>query len=278
MLFWNVLLLETDKIFKRAIFWIELAVLAVIIIGIDLIQYFVSLALPPTTARVLDVMFTWPNGLENASQFADAHTLGGLLLIILLSMITAQEYSWRTYHLWLARGITRFAILGAKCLAALIATLLIVLTSVLVSALVTGILTLLVKGTLPLQQINVTRFLLTIIITYYSLLPYVALAFMLAIVSRSVALAISVGLVFLLLVEGTIYGALTFVHGLASQIVQYLPVGLESALQSANEASTSNILSIKSPPPLVAVLCIAAYVIIFISIGSWRFIRQNFTD
>ncbi len=31
-MFWNVLLLETDKIFKRAIFWIELAVLVAIII------------------------------------------------------------------------------------------------------------------------------------------------------------------------------------------------------------------------------------------------------
>jgi ABC-type transport system involved in multi-copper enzyme maturation permease subunit len=277
-MFWNVLLLEMDKIFKRAIFWIELAVLAVVIIGIDVIQYLVSLALPSAASRQLISLFTWPTGLEAAGQLADAHALGGALLIILLSVITAQEYSWRTYHLWLGRGIPRSILLAAKSIVALIATFLVVLTAVIVSILVTGILTLVVKGSLPFSQVDFAHFLTNILIIYYSLLPYVALALLLSIISRSVALSISVSLVFLLLVEGAIYGVLTLIHGTASQIVQYLPIGLEAALQNTKQSSSSSILFVPSPPVWIAVFCIALYVLVFVGLGFWRFLRQDFTD
>ncbi|MBV9710908.1 MAG: ABC transporter permease subunit [Ktedonobacteraceae bacterium] len=277
-MFWNVLLLETDKLFKRALFWIELAVLVTIIIVADVVQYLISTSIPSAAGRQLTTLFTWPTGLENAAQFADAHILGGLLLIILLSMLTAQEYSWRTYHLWLGRGISRSSLLGAKCLVALIATFLVVLTSVIVSSAVTGVLTLVVKGSLPFQQINVAHFLSNISIVYYSLLPYVALAFLLSIISRSVILAISVGLVFLLFIEGTIYTIFSLNHGIIGSMVQYLPIGLETALQATKQTSTSSILSVSSPPLLVAVLCIALYVAVFVGLGFWRFFGQNFTD
>ncbi|HEY7420274.1 MAG TPA: hypothetical protein VH593_34165 [Ktedonobacteraceae bacterium] len=278
-MFWNVLLLETDKIFKRALIWIELTILAIVIIGITLIEYFISQLAPLSVSQPLIASFTWPNGLENAAQFAEAHSLGGILLVVLLSMITAQEYSWRTYHLWLGRGTPRPVLLGAKCLAALIAVLFVVVTTVIVSGLTTGVLTLLIKGSLPLQQVNFTHFVSNILIIYYGLLPYLALAFLLSILSRSVAVALSISLTFLLLVEGTVYTALSLMHGLAAQLVQYLPEGLEAAMQPTSQPSTaSNVLSVPSPPPLVAVLCIACYVLVFVGVGFWRFFRQNFTD
>ena len=278
-MFWNVLLLETDKIFKRALLWIELAILVVIIIGIDLIQYFIIRLLPSSAAQPLLASLTWPNGLENAAQFAEAHSLGGILLVVLLSLITAQEYSWRTYHLWLGRGISRPVLLGAKCLAVLVAALLVVVITVITSGLVTGVLTLVVKGSLPLQQVNFTHFASNILIVYYGLLPYLALAFVLSILSRSVAVALSISLAFLLLVEGVVYTALTLIRGVAAQLVQYLPEGLEAALQRTTQPSTTpNILSVPYPPPLVAVLCIACYVLVFVGLGFWRFFRQNFTD
>jgi ABC-type transport system involved in multi-copper enzyme maturation permease subunit len=278
-MFWNVLLLETDKIFKRALFWIELAILAVVIIAIDLIQYAFSSAMPSAAAQQITASFTWPNGLENAAQFASAHSLGGILLIILVSMVTAQEYSWRTYHLWLGRGVSRPVLLGAKCVAALIATFLVEVTAIIVTGLVTGILTLVIKGSLPFQQVNFGHFLTNILIIYYSLLPYVALAFLLAIISRSVALAISVGLVFVLLVEGTVYTVLSLMRGTAAQVVQYLPIGLEDTLQNTTQqASTSSILSFPYPPIAVAIVCIALYVLVFVGLAFWRFLGQNFTD
>ncbi len=278
-MFWNVLLLEMDKIFKRALFWIELAVLTVVIIGIDLIEYAFSQAMPSAAARQFTASFTWPNGLENASQFANAHSLGGILLIILVSMVTAQEYSWRTYHLWLGRGVSRSVLIAAKGVAALIATFLVVVTAVIVTGLVTGILTLVIEGSLSFQQVNFGHFLTNILITYYGLLPYVALAFLLSIISRSVALSLSVGLVFVLLVEGTVYTVLSIMRGTAAHVVQYLPIGLEDTLQNTTQqASPSSILSFPYPPVAVAIVCIALYVLVFVGLAYWRFLRQNFTD
>lgn len=136
-----------------------------------------------------------------------------------------------------------------------------------------------IKGSLPFQQVNFTRFVSNILITYYGLLPYLALAFVLSILSRSVAVALTVSLAFLLLVEGTVYTILTLLHGTAAQVVQYLPEGLETALQHTTQPSTiPSILSVPSPPPLVAILCIACYALVFVGIGFWRFFRQNFTD
>jgi ABC-type transport system involved in multi-copper enzyme maturation permease subunit len=278
-MFWNVLLLEMDKIFKRAIFWVELAVLALIIIVIDSVEYVFSQMVSGPAGRQLIGTFTWPSGLESVSQFAGAHSLGGLLLVILLSVLTAQEYSWRTYHLWLGRGVSRLVLLGAKCVAALIATLLVVVTAVIVGSLVTGILTLVIKGSLPFQQVNFGHFFSNILIVYYSLLPYVALAFLLSILSRSVALSISVGLVFILLVEGTVYTVLSLLNGTTAHVVQYLPIGLEATLQNTTQvASTTGILSFPYPPVAVAIVCIALYVLVFVGLGFWRFVGQNFTD
>jgi ABC-type transport system involved in multi-copper enzyme maturation permease subunit len=280
-MFWNVLLLEMDKIFKRAIFWIELAVLAAIIIIIDSVEYIISQVSGPA-GQSLIATFTWPRGLESVSQFAGAHSLGGLLLVILLSAVTAQEYSWRTYHLWLGRGVSRLTLLAAKCVVALIATLLVVVTAVIVGSITTGILTLVIKGSLPFQQVNFGYFFSNILIIYYSLLPYVALAFLLSILSRSVALSISVGLVFILLVEGTVYTVLSLLNKTAANIVQYLPIGLEATLQNATQTTsttqTATIAVFPYPPVWVAIVCIALYVLVFVGLAFWRFVGQNFTD
>lgn len=277
-MFWNVLLLETDKIFKRALFWIELAVLAGIIIIIDVVEYIISQVSGPS-GQTLIATFTWPSGLENVSTFAGAHSLGGLLLVILVSAVTAQEYSWRTYHLWLGRGVSRLTLLAAKCVAALFAILLVVVTAVVVGSIVTGILTLVIKGSLPFQQVNFGLFVTNILIIYYSLLPYVALAFLLSILSRSMALSISVGLVFILLVEGTLYTVLSLVNKTSANIVQYLPIGLEATLQNATRTTfAANVAVFSYPPVWLAIVCIALYVLVFVGLAFWRFVGQNFTD
>ena len=277
-MFWNVLLLETDKIFKRALFWIELAVLAAIIIIIDSVEYIISQVSGPA-GQSLIATFTWPSGLESVSTFAGAHSLGGLLLVILVSAVTAQEYSWRTYHLWLGRGVSRLTLLAAKCVAALFATLLVVVTAVVVGSIVTGILTLVIKGSLPFQQVNFGHFVSNTLIIYYSLLPYVALAFLLSILSRSMALSISVGLVFILLIEGTLYTVLSLVNKTAANIVQYLPIGLEATLQNTTRTTfAANAAVFPYPPVWLAIVCIALYVLVFVGLAFWRFVRQNFTD
>jgi ABC-type transport system involved in multi-copper enzyme maturation permease subunit len=120
---WRVLLLEKDKVLGRMVFWINLIILAAAIVIIDIVQYLIALSLPSNIAvstnastaspasNVLAAAVTWPNGLVNAAQFANAHALGGILLIVLVGVITSREYTWRTFHLWLSRGVSRIVLL-----------------------------------------------------------------------------------------------------------------------------------------------------------------------
>jgi ABC-type transport system involved in multi-copper enzyme maturation permease subunit len=154
-----------------------------------------------------------------------------------------------------------------------------VLTSLLLSGAITGILTLL-HGTLNLNQVPFNQVILNFLITIYTLLPYVALTFMLTILSRSSAVAIGVGLVFVFPVESTVYTVLTMTGGTYAQIAQYLPVGLGATLSNATSGSMSSASPIHTPfpSPIVACLCLALYTAIFTGIAAWRFLHQNFTD
>jgi ABC-type transport system involved in multi-copper enzyme maturation permease subunit len=224
-------------------------------------------------------MVTWPTGLVNAAQFASAHALGGILLIVLVGVITSREYTWRTFHLWLSRGVPRITLLAAKCIMILLTTVIMVLTSLLLSGAITGILTLL-HGTLNLNQVPFNQVILNFLITVYTLLPYVALTFMLTILSRSSAVAIGVGLVFVFPIESTVYTVLTMTGGTYAQIAQYLPVGLGATLSNATSGSMSSASPIHTPfpSPIVACFCLALYTAIFTGIAAWRFLHQNFTD
>lgn len=281
---WRAILLEKDKVLGRKVFWINLTILAAVIILINVAEYIIALSLPHpavnAASNVLTAAVTWPNGLVNASQFAGAHALGGILLIILVGVITAREYTWRTFHLWLSRGVSRIILLEAKCIMILLSTVILVLTSLLLSGTITGILTLLLHGTLNLDQVPFNQVILNFLITAYTLLPYVALTFMLTILSRSSAVAIGVGLVFVFLIESTVYLILTTIGGTLAQIVQYLPVGLGATLSIAASGSmtSANPTHTPFPSPIVACLCIALYTAFFTGIAAWRFLHQNFTD
>ncbi len=274
-MFWNIILLEIDKLFKRGMFWIELAILALLITSIDLAQYFIARGLPQQDATSLTKSLTWPVGLTGAVQFADAHALGGMLLIILIGAVTVREYSWRTIHLWLGHGVSRSALLGAKFVVSLLPLLMILLTSLIVSGGITGCLTYAFYGTLNLHLVDIQQLTLLFLATGYSLFPYIALTFLLAVASRSMGVTIGVGFAFTFLVEGTGYTMLAIMGGNLTQGAQYLPIGLSAVLE--NDASGS--LSLSSwPPPGMAVAGIALYTVVFCALALWIFRRQSFTN
>ncbi|GCE13438.1 ABC transporter permease subunit [Tengunoibacter tsumagoiensis] len=282
-MFWKVLLLEKDKLQKSLILKIELILLVSLIIIVDLGQYLLISLAAPTKLKATASLFTWPAGLVGSIQFAGAHTFGGLLLVILFGSLTAREYSWRTFHLWLSRGVPRSTLLGAKFVISIFTAVLMVLIAFVVGGVVTGALTYIVYGTISIEKINLLQIVLTLPIISYCLLPYVALTFMLVLLSRSSVVAIGVGLVFLLFIESLLYTILNFIGGVAAQIGQYLPTGLEESLLNSvttgtGSGSSSNIFHIHYSSPWIALAAITLYIVLFAGIGSWRFLQQNFTD
>jgi ABC-type transport system involved in multi-copper enzyme maturation permease subunit len=110
---------------------------------------------------------------------------------------------------------------------------------------------------------------LNILRTAYTLLPYAAFAFLLAIASRSTVVAIGVSLAYTLLVEDVLMQLLGLVGGTWATIGQYLPAGLGNSLASINQAEGVSMET--------AVIGIALYTLLFVGLAVLAFQRQDLT-
>ena len=277
-MFWHILRLESAKVFRRRLLWIGLvfAIAPMVIAFISLFN------LDHSTARY----WLWPGGLTSALAFADGYSPGygyaAYLIAVVVGVITAQEYSWRTMQLWLSHGIPRPLLLLAKFVLALVSVLLIVLAFVLVGSVVAIVLTLVLHGAAQSNTIDIGSLLLSYLRTCYGLLPYVALAFLLVVATRSAAVAIGGLVLFMLAVELPLTALLPLLGKSFAQAAQFLPAGLAQAMNQQNYAvahlSVTTLISAGRPDPLIAALCIAVYTLVLLGVALWIFRRQNLTN
>ena len=283
-MFRQMTIIEHNKIFKRAILWAELALLA---LGIAVIYtaLFVILqngesgqALPPEELAQVEQILTWPMGLVNTLDFAAGSNLGGLLVIVLVGALTAQEYTWRTLQLWLSRGIPRPMFLGSKFVAFLLPALLIVLTPLLVGGAITAIFSQHLNGAIPFDQVAWAELGWGILLTTYTLLPYAALTFFLAVASRSTIVAIGGGLTFVLVLEGLAMQMLGMAGGMWTKIGQYMPSGLSRSLLETNSGIVVDLgtpIARHFVEPGTAAIGIACYVLTLVGLAILIFRRQD---
>jgi ABC-type transport system involved in multi-copper enzyme maturation permease subunit len=288
-MFWNILSVENTKIMKRRMLWIELGILAVLIIVLYTIIYanlVSSHGMPYQERQQILNLITWPGALINFLSFGSGNSLGGLLMIVLVGSITAQEYTWRTMHLWLNRGLPRTRLMGAKFIAILVPIFLFVVTPLIIGGGLTAIFTLHLYESLPFGSINWWHLVMSVLRTAYTLLPFVALTFMLAIVTRSTAAAIGIGVAYTLLIEGVAGIIFTLLGGTLRDIVAYLPGSLAEGLLKLNGTgivgrmvSTGNGINlIKNLDPIPSAIGIALWTILFLGVAIWSFRRQDMSD
>jgi ABC-type transport system involved in multi-copper enzyme maturation permease subunit len=290
-MFWNILSIENAKILKRRMLWIEMAILAVLIIALYSIIYGQlqgrnMQSMPFQARNELLRIVTWPSALPNVLSFGGGNSLGGLLVIILTGAITAQEYTWRTMQLWLSRGLPRPMLLGAKFVAMLLPVIMFVATPLIVGGGLTAIFTLAMDKSLPFGQVDWWHLAMSVLRTAYTLLPYATLTFMLAIVTRSTAAAIGIGMAYTLLVEGVASLIFTLLGGVLRDIVAYLPGALAEGVLKLNHAemagtmiSTGNGMSlIKNLDPIPAAIGIAMWTAFFFGVAVWSFRRKDMAD
>lgn len=281
-MFWQMIAVEQKKLNGRKILWIELAIMAAAAVLLPLLIYIASQSdgsgsLVITTDGPVDDMLVWPLALNVGRDLGSGGFLGGLLIVILVGTLTAQEYGWRTMQLWLGQGVSRPVLLLAKFTAVLLPALLLVVVPFAVGGLTTAVFTQNLQGSLPFAEVNGWQAALSLIRTAYTLLPYAALAFFLAIVSRSTVVAIGGGLAYTVLIEGVITQLFTFVGGTWATIAQHLPAGLSSSLSTLNRVTDA------APAPLpaemvdpgTAVLGIALYTLFFVGLALLAFRRQD---
>jgi ABC-type transport system involved in multi-copper enzyme maturation permease subunit len=281
-MFINLIQLESKKIFRNRIFTIEVAILAGLIALILAGLYIGYLGNPASldsssdTGGLMKNLLTWPAALVLPFEFAGPSGLGGLLVIVLVGAITTQEYSWRTINLWLSHGTSRRSLVLAKSIALVLPILILVLIPALVGLIGTAVTTLFITGSIHATASMPWEVFLSVLRTAYGLLPYMALAFLLSVATRSTVATIGIGIGYSLLVESLLVQILTLIGGFAADLAQLLPGQLAMALLSLNQSGLQATPSQVGPTQIYLILgAVAAYAAGFLSLAAWSFQRQD---
>ena len=286
-MFANAFRMEWTKVFRRRMTWVLAGILVLLVAGLYLAIYAVAqeaLSDPqasPGTIENLQGMLCWPQALTSLLGLTGGAGLGGLMLIVLAGAMTAQEYSWRTTHLWLSRGLPRSAFLIAKYATLAVAALLVVVAAVLVASPLTAWFTQQMTGSVNLADLDLVELGLSIVRTAYTILPYVGLTFLVAILTRSAAAAIAAGLAYALVLENIVVQLLGLAGGIWADLARYAPGSLAAALMQTNlrlvEVDLGSGVNAGLPGPWVAAGGITLYVVAFLGLSLWAFRRQNLT-
>ena len=280
--------IEARKLFGRLLVWMEVGILG-FLVAILHVAIIATLEkggggqLPAAARAALRQMLYWPQALNNALVFANGGELGGMFVVVLVAAFMAQEYTWHTLHLWLSRGVPRARYLIAKFAAVLIALALLVIVALVAGATVTGVYTYVQQGSLPLNTVDLPLLLRNVVYMLITLLPYAALTFLLAVVSRSTMVTIGVGLGYTLVVENILVELLTLLSGRVAHVARYMPTLLAKSLAQAVAPSTQVQVGMQTPAtislldPTRAALLLIAYTLVFMGLALWWFRRQDVT-
>ncbi len=275
-MFWNILRMESAKVFNRRLIWVGLIITLIPVI-IAFLAFF-NLGHSASSIRY----WVWAGGLTSSLAFADGYSPGYgyavYLLAVVIGLVTAQEYSWRTMQLWLSHGLLRSLLLLAKFVLAVIAALVITLIFLLAG----GVLSL-ILNTLPhvnaATNLNVLALLISVLRTCYGMLPYIALTFLLVVVSRSAAVSIGGLILFMLAIELPLTVLLPLLGKNYAVIAQFLPAGLAQTMNQQNYTAVHlalpTFISAGQTDPGIAAICIAVYTIILFGLALRIFQRQN---
>jgi ABC-type transport system involved in multi-copper enzyme maturation permease subunit len=281
-MYYNLLAAERTKVFKRSIVWVILASVAAIAL-IGNVAQVLTLPANHTSPEAMATIqqITWPEALAALPRVGSAAGMGALLAIILVGTVAGQEYRWRSLHLWLSEGFSRRALLASKFTILILAAFLIVLTPLLVGGAHALFLTPQFNGTVDLSQIDVLQIVWNILRGVYSLFPYMALALLLAVATRSTVVPVAGGMAYLLIVEALVPQILSLLGEPWAHLGMYLPQGLASVLTSINRTTASldpQILSQFPYSPAVAAAGIAAWSVLYLGLALWIFSRQDLSS
>ncbi|MCW6034783.1 ABC transporter permease subunit [Spirulina subsalsa FACHB-351] len=221
-LFW----IEVQKLLKRRLFLILLGLM----LGLELLLFFGGALLFNVLGnpQMLKASLTFPGGLSLG--IALSSNLGGLFLLILAADVANSEYQWRTLHLYLSQGISRVMLVSVRILALIVPALLFVLAPLLLAVVSTLILTPLLGGSFDLAAIQWGSFWVNVARTVLYLVPFSTFAFMLGVLTRSMAVTIIFSLLYVFIAEPVLKSMGDFFGQRLGEITPYLPFQLTNAL------------------------------------------------
>jgi ABC-2 type transport system permease protein len=206
-------------------------------------------------------------------------SVGTVMAVILGATIISSEFGWGTIRTLLPRASGRAPFITAKLIALTSFVLLLAIVGFVVAVVGSTIVTLLENLGGSLADALDGASLAAVGRTTYVMLPYAALAFMIAVWTRSTAAGIGIGLAVLFL-EGLIVNLISAVGG----PLEHLPAALLSqnvaSLINANSRGAGTGLSgtpQNLPDPWQAAGVLAAYTAVFVALSYWRFSARDIT-
>ena len=267
-------------------------VLLFVLVGIMIVLYLLLLAVSKVAIPVhgSEEIGTIQNllGLPLALPFALSilSSLGTILAVILVASSVGTEYSWRTMRTMLICSESRLKLLGAKLVAAgiliLIGMVIGLATGFLMSLITTAIggysfdFSFMTGGYLWDQFLQFWR-------TFYVLMPYALLGFLLAVVGRSAmpGIALGIGIFFL---ESIVTAFMILAGGWIARIPDYLlsanvrAITAQSNLpQGMSMGMGGNGLSDQLPELWLAFVILAGYSLFFIGLAFYLFRKRDVT-
>ena len=272
--------IELQKTLGRRFAWIGVAVLVALMSFFYVLFFLFRGNIPASGTRFL----YWPDsliyGLGYASGYASWTSYGTYLLIVLVGVSAAQEYGWRTLQLWLGHGVSRRTVLAAKMLLSVGLAVGVVFLCVLVVAAISAVFSLAVHGGVAFASVNSGQLVAGVARTVFSMLPYAALTFLLAVATRSTLVAIGGAIAFVAVFETALLQILPHLGVELDRLVQFLPAGLSSALNAPNAAiaGAAALTTASQPTQLQAAVGIAIYAAVLGGLAFLIFERQDLTQ
>jgi ABC-2 type transport system permease protein len=276
-MFLKMLGVEHKKHFRRWTLRIMIILMCVLLTAgyiISAIGYARSAGGPdPRWIEQEKATITWPGFI--GSSLSLSRSFGFVLAIILVGGLTAQEYSSRTASLQIGHGTPRLLFLPAKFLGFFLPIFVLVISPVLFGAAISAIGTVAVSGGIDVSTVDFRRFAATVIGITYSLLPCASFTFLLAVLTRSTAASIGIGMGYFLVAENILYVILWSSQGTYADIANHLPGKLADHLINLIEGVKNPLIG-SSPPDLAAtIIAIAAYTLCFFLLALAVFYRQD---
>jgi ABC-2 type transport system permease protein len=266
---------EWLRLTRRPAAWVLAAVLLAILLALSYVLVWVIFTFPP---RGLATGGSTPEELKKVVYPANwlrtvlggTTGLGGAVALILGVIVAGSEYTWGTVKTMVTQGPGRLTVLGGKALAMELAVAILAVALLAAGAAASAVLVAVDGKASPWPSaVEVVEALVT---AWLIMSMYAGLGFVLAILFRQAALAVGIGLVYMLVVESLVLNLLGGAEAFRS-IVSAFPGPNASALIAAFPTQVARPRAAAQPAVgvLQATLVLVAYTVLFAAVSGLVF-------
>lgn len=234
----------------------------------------------------LETILTLPRATEMV--FSIVQSMGGFLLVVLAGSIIGAEYAWGTVRTNIMRGMGRSKYLLSKLIAILLLTLIGLLITFVLGLIFAIGTTLLLEGSIDWSfagGVFIPRVLAMFGRTWFVLAVPISMAVMVAVVTRSSAVAIGVGIAYPI-AEGIIVGILAGVTGWGETVREYsigYNIGAVMSLNAMGESYSNVGIHLGGSPAEIypafwrTASVLVGYGLAFLAVAFYSFRKRDLT-